>query len=76
MKLMNSNVCHIRYTENEECIMRLMYDIIDETCDLMHEYDCNLMYNTQTGERITFDEFYRLKGILSGLSEMDEIVKE
>jgi hypothetical protein len=37
---------------------------------------CDVMYNTQTGEVITLDEFDRLAGILGGLADMDEIFAE
>ena len=76
MRVSNANVCHIRYTDSDEYLIDTMTKLINETRETMRAYDCNLMYNTQTGECITLDEFDRLAGILGGLAEMDEILKE
>ena len=76
MRVSNANVCHIRYTDSDEYLIDTMARLINETRETMRAYDCNLMYNTYTGECITLDEFDRLAGILSGLAEMDEILKE
>ena len=76
MRVSNVSVCHIRYTDSDEYLIDTMARLINETRETMRAYDCNLMYNTQTGECITLDEFDRLAGILGGLAEMDEILKE
>ena len=76
MKVSNTNVCHIRYTDSDDYLIAAMANLIDETRDIMRACECDLMYNTQTGECITLDEFDRLAGILSGLAKMDEILKE
>ena len=76
MKVSNTNVCHIRYSDSDEYLIDTMAKLIDKTRDIMRAHNCDLMYNTQTGECITLDEFDRLAGILSGLAEMDEILKE
>ena len=76
MKVSNTNVCHIRYSDSDEYLIDTMAKQIDKTRNMMRGYDCDLMYNTQTGECITLDEFDRLAGILSGLANMDEILEE
>ena len=76
MRVSNANVCHIRYTDSDEYLIDTMARLINETRETMRAHDCDLMYNTYTGECITLDEFDRLAGILGGLAEMDEILKE
>lgn len=76
MKISNTNVCHIRYSDSDEYLIDTMAKLVDKTRDIMRAHNCNLMYNTQTGECITLNEFDRLAGILSGLADMDEILKE
>ena len=76
MKVSNTNVCHIRYSDSDECLIYTMAKLINETRKTMRAHNCNLMYNTYTGKRITLDEFDRLAGILDGLADMDEIWKE
>ena len=76
MKVTNTNVYHIRYDDMEEHIITIMNEIIDNTRETMRKSGCNLMYNTQTGECVTLDEFDRFAGILSGLADMDEILEE
>ena len=76
MRVSNTNVCHIRYTDADEYLIDTMARLIDETRETMRAHDCNLMYNTYTGECIALEEFDRFAGILSGLAEMDEILKE
>ena len=76
MRVSNTNVCHIRYTDTDEHIIALAAEVINETRDIMRACECDLMFNTQTGECITLDEFDRLAGIFSGLADMDEIIKE
>lgn len=76
MKVSNTNVCHIRYSDSDEYLIDTMAKLIDKTRDIMRAHNCDLMYNTQTGECITLNEFDRLAGILSGLADMDEILKE
>ena len=76
MKVINSKVNHVRYTDYEEKIISLMTMVVEDTRTVMRSQGCDLMYNTQTGECVTLDEFDRIAGILSGLSDMDEILKE
>lgn len=76
MRVSNTNVCHIRYSDSDEYLIDTMAKLIDKTRDIMRAHNCDLMYNTQTGECITLNEFDRLAGILSGLADMDEILKE
>lgn len=76
MKVSNTNICHIRYTDSDEYLIDTMAKLIDTTRNTMRAYGCDLMYNTQTGECVTLDEFDRIAGILSGLANMDEILKE
>ena len=76
MKVSNTNVCHIRYSDSDEYLILTMAKLINETRDIMRACECDLMYNTQTGECVTIDEFDRLAGILAGLADMDEILQE
>lgn len=76
MRVSNTNVCHIRYSDSDKYLIDTMAQLVDKTREVMRGYECDLMYNTQTGECITLDEFDRLAGILSGLADMDEILKE
>lgn len=76
MRVSNANVCHIRYSDSDEYLIDTMAKLVDKTREVMRGYGCDLMYNTQTGECITLDEFDRLAGILGGLADMDEILKE
>ena len=76
MRISNTNVKHIRFTDTEDYIIDDMSKIVSEIRYTMRKSGCDLMYNTQTGECITLDEFDRMSGILSGLADMDEILKE
>ena len=76
MKVSNTNVCHIRFDDSEEYVFEIVDRVMDNIRTTMRTNNCDLMYNTQTGECITLDEFDRLAGILSGLADMDEILKE
>lgn len=76
MRVSNTNVCHIRYSDSDEYLIDTMAKLIDKTREIMRAHNCDLMYNTYTGECITLNEFDRLAGILSGLADMDEILKE
>ena len=76
MKVSNTTVCHIRFDDMEEHLIAVVGEIIDNVRNTMRDKGCDLMYNTQTGECVTLDEFDRLAGIFSGLAEMDEIMKE
>jgi uncharacterized protein with WD repeat len=76
MRVSNTNVKHIRFSDSDEYLFSIMDKIVDEIRETMRKNDCDLMYNTQTGEIIALDEFDRMAGILSGLGDMDEILKE
>ncbi len=76
MRVSNTNVCHIRYSDSDEYLIDTMTKLINKTRTTMRVYGCDLMYNTQTGECVTLDEFDRVAGILGGLANMDEILKE
>ena len=76
MKVSNTNVKHIRFTDSDEYLIDTMYKLIDDVRTTMSIYKCDLMYNTQTGECVTLDEIIRMCGILGGLADMDEILKE
>lgn len=76
MKISNTNVKHIRFSDSEDYIFEVVSSIIDEIRTTMRKNECDLMYNTQTGECISLDEFDRLAGILGGLGNMDEILQE
>ena len=76
MKVSNTNVKHIRFNDAEEYLFSVVGEVIDEIRAMMRENKCNLMYNTQTGECVTLDEFDRVAGIIDGLGAMDEILTE
>lgn len=76
MRVSNTNVRHIRFSDSDDYVFEVITDIIDEVRCTMRECGCDVMYNTQTGECITLDEFDRVAGIFDGLSSMDEIFKE
>ena len=76
MIISNTNVKHIKFELLADYTFQIMTDIVDEIRETMRKNECNLMYNTQTGECITLDEFDRLAGILGGLGSMDEILQE
>jgi hypothetical protein len=76
MRVSNTNVRHIRFNDAEEYLFSVVNEVIDEIRTMMRENECNLMYNTQTGECVTLDEFDRVAGIINGLGAMDEILTE
>ena len=76
MRVSNTNVKHIRFSDSDDYVFEVITDIIDEVRRTMRECNCDIMYNTQTGECITLDEFDRVAGIFDGLADMDEIFKE
>lgn len=76
MIISNTNVKHIKFGNAENYLFEIMNDIIDDIRETMKKNKCNLMYNTQTGECISLNEFDRFAGILGGLGSMDEILEE
>ena len=76
MKVSNTNVRHIRFSDSDDYVFEVITDIINEVRRTMRDCNCDVMYNTQTCECITLDEFDRVAGIFDGLADMDEIFKE
>ena len=76
MIVANTNVRHIRFNDEEDFMFEVLCKKIEEVRTTMRALDCDLMYNTQTGECVLLDELDRMCGILSGLGDMDEILKE
>lgn len=72
----NNSAYHISYSNFEKNLFGLLEEVINETRAIMRNHDCNLMFNTLTGECIPLEDFDRMAGILSGLPTMDEIYQE
>ena len=61
----------IKMQKSEKELFEKCYNIIDDIVEQMAFYNCNEMMNTKTGEVITKEDFARMKGILSGLPNMN-----
>ena len=72
----NNSAYHISFNNFEKNLFALMEEIINEMRTTMRNHDCNLIFNTLTGECIPLEDFDRMAGILSGLPMMDEMYQE
>ena len=64
----------ISFNQYEEDIIEEIIPVFQHIYDTMKYHDCNIMLNEDTGECILLRDFGRVLGILSGLTEMTEIL--
>ena len=66
-KVSTATVAQFKLSDDEVAVLEAVYELIDVIHSTLNDGD--VIINRETGECITWEEFARVKGVLSGIIE-------